>query len=202
MTLVCETTSTTVPQPTENKAPEDLSEPLEDLNKALEDSYAKLLEPFRDLCMYVQTQYSGNKPAASWNATFWFWEETLCFSNEALQFATKLPHNHKLENLSELWFHRLRYVPVVLHKLLCKPHCWCHYDINMKTGNWSCNNIVFSCIDILHPVYCDILTYCDTPTVVSWRQVRVRNVWKMSLLSLQLHIITYSKETSGARPSH
>jgi len=31
--------------------------------------------------------------------------------------------------------------------------------------------------------------------IVSWR---VRNVWKRSLLSLQLYIITYSKQTSGA----
>jgi len=123
----------------------------------------------------VCSQSSGNKPAASWYATFWFWKETLCFSNEALQFAAKLPHNHKLENLSEWWFHRLRYVPVVLHKLLCKPLCWCHCDINMKTGNWSCNDIMFSYIEILHLVYCDILQY-----IVAKGQVRVRIAWKRS----------------------
>ena len=49
---------------------------------------------------------------------------------------------------------------------------------------------------MLHLMYCDILMYCNTSWYVEG-QVRVRNVWKKSLLSLHN---SCSKQTSDAFP--
>jgi len=51
--------------------------------------------------MYVQPSILCKKPSTSSKVTFWFWEDTFQFLEEAFQVVPKLPCKHKLENCSK-----------------------------------------------------------------------------------------------------